>query len=166
MSMKDFHTIEAFDCKLLKYEYNNIVLIKAVRYFYEALLYALFALPLQEIKKDDKQILILISLFLVVCVFFYLQPYLLIKEEGKTVSIYKKLSYLPVSNSAISKVRCKYLFKYIRKLGLCILCIQVIASIVFERQLLVHNILYPLIMVGIFAGIPGLGMIYSPKWSK
>ncbi len=164
--MKDFHTIEALDCKLMKYEYNNIVLIKAARYFFEALLYVLFAMPLQEIKKEDRQMVIIISLFLLIAVSLYLQPYLLIKEEGKTVSIYKKLSYLPVSNSDISKVRCKYLFKYLQKIGLCILCIQVIASIVFERQLLVYNILYPLIMVGIFAGIPGLGMIYSPKWSK
>jgi len=163
--MKKFHTVEAFDCKLLNYEYNNIVLIKAVRYFFEAFLYLLFAMPLQELKKEDRQIVILISIFLLIVVSFYLQPYLLIKEAGKTVTINKKLSYLPVSHFDISKVRCKYLFKYIRKLGLCFLCIQVIASIVFERQLLVYNILYPLIMVGVFAGISGLGMIYFPKWT-
>ncbi len=54
----------------------------------------------------------------------WITPYVSIREEGRRVSIYKKLEYMPVTRAQIRKVRYGYLNRICIRLGAAAFVIQ------------------------------------------
>ncbi|MFA9375784.1 MAG: hypothetical protein ACERKZ_03410 [Lachnotalea sp.] len=69
-----------------------------------------------------------------------------IKENGKQITIYEKLKWVPVSKTDIFKVRLKYLIKYCIKIEIIIMILQQIGACIYKYWD-ITNVLYPLIII-------------------
>lgn len=82
-------------------------------------------------------------------VLFYLTAYQRITEGGKTVSIYQKLEYMPVTKAEIRKVRCEYLRRFCLRYGaICFFMQQAVALLHHSFGLV--SILYVFVWAGIW----------------
>ncbi|MDE7310054.1 MAG: hypothetical protein K2N87_00230 [Eubacterium sp.] len=59
----------------------------------------------------------------------WLRPYLSIREGDRTVSIYKKLEFMPVTKAEIRKVRYGYLHRFCIRLGAAAFLMQQAVSV-------------------------------------
>lgn len=92
-----------------------------------------------------------------VAVFCVISPYVVQREEGEGISIYKKLSYVPVEKRQIRKGLMQKLFRYIGiSMGFAVVQ-QVGMTLIVCPQFVWQNLLYAVLVAG---GLPVVvGMI-------
>ncbi len=73
----------------------------------------------------------------------HLAPYLTCVEEGKSISIYEKLKWMPVAKRRIQAVRREYMIKFCVKAGAAMFIVQQIGGIL-DGSWGIFNVLYPL----------------------
>lgn len=78
---------------------------------------------------------------------FYLMPYMRYVENGRSVSLYAKLKWMPVSKKEFLAVRRGYLLKFCLKTGGCIWILQQIGACL-ARTWGAENALFPLVFTG------------------
>lgn len=98
------------------------------------------------------------SMLLGLSMFFYIKPYMMVTEEGKQISIYKKLKWMPVSKKDIAAVRREYLNRFCLKVGIASACLQITGAFL-NHSLDVNSFLFP-VFVNLCIWLFGLWMIY------
>lgn len=163
--MNSLKWMEEFDKKIIEQEEFNIVLGKFLRYIIEFICFLLATIPIQELYQEGffHRSVMFSGMFLFLCPYFYLQPYIQIREQGKVVSIYKKLKYMPISSKDIFLSRWKYLMRYARKMGSVLLVCQLIGAFVSYKEISIWNIIYPIFVTGITVVFSGFFVIYKKK---
>lgn len=118
--------VEKFDKRYKKQEDYNFLLFSVGKYIFLAIGLMLMLLP--EAKSDKGMGFIITSLlgWSMIC---HIRPYMVVVEDGKQTTIYKKLKWMPVNKKDIQKVRGKYLGNYIRKLFAVALLEQIVVSV-------------------------------------
>lgn len=155
--------IEEFDKKLEKYEDYNILMAKVVRYLIEGSWSVFIMIPIQEYDSGMNTMFIFGGLLSSLAVFIYLNVYINVKESEDTISIYKKLRYIPVSREAIFHVRLRYLYHYCKIKVVIFLILQIGITLIALKTISIWNLLYPLIWVGVTNFLAGILFIYPFK---
>ncbi|MBD5465605.1 MAG: hypothetical protein HDR22_07280 [Lachnospiraceae bacterium] len=88
---------------------------------------------------------------------FHLSPYQVVKEKEKTIGIYEKCKWLPVSRKDIRKVRREYLFHFSVKMGIVVLLCQLFGAALAGKVGFL-NVAYP-VLVWLF--VLGIGNLYT-----
>lgn len=88
---------------------------------------------------------------------FHLSPYQVVKEKEKTIGIYEKCKWLPVSRKDIRKVRREYLFHFSVKMGIVVLLCQLFGA-ALAGKVGFWNVAYP-VLVWLF--VLGIGNFYT-----
>lgn len=107
------------------------------------------------VEKNDLDSLVWSLILMSWAVHFHITPYLKYAEEGREVSIYEKLKWMPVSRKDIFKVRREYLGKFCLRVGIAALILQQIGA-ALSKSWGLFNLLAPaalavlLFLVGIF----------------
>lgn len=95
--------------------------------FMEIFYFVFMAIPYGEMIKEGVFIL-----FPLMCGFagayFYLNPYLVFREDTKYYSIYERIKFLPVDFREIQKMRTIYLAKYVIKIAPAMVLVQLLTS--------------------------------------
>lgn len=94
---------------------------------------------------EEMEVLGLIVLFGMCGAANYMAPYLQFTEKGKTVKVYDKLQYLPISLRELQIFRLKKLARFYAKLFLVFLVGQVFFSLVCYHEITWGNIGYVVI---------------------
>lgn len=82
----------------------------------------------------------------------YMKSYLSVKENGNIVSIYKKLSYMPVTKSEIRKVRVGYLNRICIRIGVAAFILQQLVSLL-NRSFGFQSVIFALVWAAAVWGI-------------
>lgn len=144
--------VKKFDEIYKKQESYNFLMFKIVKYLGIILGIFLMMIPISEGG-------VVIAFYSFACigmgVTFYLRSYMVVFEDGKAVSIYKKLKWLPVSKKDIMKVRAGYLKDIMVKISAIVLAEQIIGLLLSET-FTIFNMLY---VIGVLAAVALVGVI-------
>lgn len=114
--------------------------------FMEVFYFAMMAIPYEEMAEEGA-----LALFPLVLGFlgpyFYLNPYLVFREDTKSYSIYERIQFLPVDFREIQKMRVIYLAKFVVKIAPAIILIQLLTT-GFSYGITAESIVY-----AIFCGL-------------
>lgn len=95
--------------------------------------------------------------------YLFLAPYMIQLEDKRGVSIYKKLSYVPVGRKMIQKILIGRLLRYVRTATVVTVAVQVWVMLVVEQPKLWWNLSYAVVVAGVLPLLTGLIQIY---WRK
>lgn len=138
---KELEKVKAFDEKLTDMYDYEVLMNMVVWIILVGISVFLMLFPVEKNAGPENVIPIM---FLAISVILYIQPYLLIRENGERVSIYTKLKWMPVSKHAIQAVRMEYLNRF---------CLRLTAASVFmhtggavmSKSFGMVNLIYPLL---------------------
>lgn len=113
-----------------------------------------------EYDSDSMTLPIVVGVFGVIAAFFEILPYVLQQEEGESISIYKKLTYVPVAKRQIRKVLMQKLLRYVGiSMGFAVVQ-QVGMTLLICPQFVWQNLLYAVSVAGVMPFIAGMICIY------
>ncbi len=115
---------------------------------------------------DEREFLVIMACLIVFPVFFYMQPYVVGNINRRVGSIYANIKYLPVSVKSIRLYRFKKMLKFVLRIFLICVVLQLgISLLVYHRimwqtliYLFIYGFMIPFLM-GLCATI-GLGEVY------
>lgn len=108
--------------------------------FMEVFYFAMMAIPYEEILEEGAFVLfpLMLGFF---GAYFYLNPYIVFREDTKTYSIYERIKFLPVDFREIQKMRTIYLAKFVAKIAPMIILIQLLTTH-FSYGITVESVVY------------------------
>lgn len=150
--------VRKFDEGLKKLYSYEILMGKVVWIFCVIIVCLMMLLPIQE---GMHEICVVLQILLLIGVNMYMQPFVVVYENRKAVSIYQKLKWLPVEKREIQAVRRSYLNAFVGKVLIACLILQQ-AGAWLNGGWYIGNVLYP---AGIcaFAWLMGMAYIYGTK---
>lgn len=106
--------------------------------------------PWQAVQKQGELhgIIWIVALWSINAPLYYMMPYQQFRENGKSVSLYKKIKYLPVDIRQVKIVRVEYLLAFLKKTFIAAMIVQLISTLLFYHTLSIWNIVYVLILGG------------------
>ena len=122
----------------------------------------MFFVPYQKMSADELHLYLIMSYLLVIGLFMYLRPYLLIIENRKTKRVAEKLQYLPVSRAGYLLFVLKKLSRLLLLAGGVQLVGQCAAAYLCYSHIGAGNILWP-VMAGVVlpGGVNALAAVSS-----
>lgn len=131
--------VKTFDREWKKHNSWNFLMYRVCCILFSGLGASLMFIP---VEKNDLYPFVWSLILLSWGLHFHLMPYLRYTEEGREVSIYEKLKWMPVSRKDIYKVRREYLAKYCLKAGAAVLILQQIGA-GLSKSFGIFNLLAP-----------------------
>lgn len=131
--------VRKFYKEFLTWNADNIGLWIAAG-FMEAFYLGMMAIPYGEMAEEGAFILFPL-LFGFAGPYFYLNPYIVFREDTKTYSIYERIKFLPVDFREIQKMRIIYLAKFVVKIAPAIILIQLLTT-GFSYGITVESVVY------------------------
>lgn len=92
------------------------------------------------------------TIFYAWCVSMQLKPYITVYQKGERISVYELLSFFPVNEKDIFKVRLQYVKEKLWKRFVILLLWQVI-MIFYHGEVQVENIINPILMIVVTASV-------------
>lgn len=151
--------VKKFDEELKKLYSYEMLMGKVVRILTSILGCGLMILPIQEAGMHE--IFYIAPMLIAMGINIYMQPFMVVYENRKAVSIYQKLKWLPVEKREIQAVRRSYLNAFVGKILIACLVLQHLGAWI-SGSWCIGNVLYP-VGVCAFAWLVGLSYIY---WTK
>lgn len=99
-------------------------------------------------------------------VWIYLSGYLYVNENGKMRSIYEKLKYIPVDTKVIRRVHMGYLLRFLKAPLLVAIIAQLAGAWLCNHEITIVNILYPVVVMGVFPLFIGWADICYPRTGR
>lgn len=94
---------------------------------------------------------------------FHINHYVVQSEEGKRVTIYQKLTYIPVARKTIQEALLKRLLRYIGITTIIAVVLQVGMTLLVSPQYVWQNLLYAVCVMGVMPFVVGLLLIYTRR---
>ncbi|MDO5293134.1 MAG: hypothetical protein Q4F05_10325 [bacterium] len=138
--MDELEQVRQFDRTYKQVEDYQFLMCRVVKYIFLPLGVGLMLFPLES---DTRIFLLYVVAMQSIARNFHLKPYMKVTEDGKLVSIYEKLKYLPITNDSIFKVRKVYLTSFCIKLMIANIILQQIGAAI-EGKWTVINLIHPL----------------------
>lgn len=139
--------VNKFDLTYKKYEDYNFLMNRVIVSLLLLPSTPLWMIPVQS--EGFVSIPFLVVMLEGLAVHFYLTPYLYVKEEGKQVSLFKKLRGLPICSKELERSRVSYLKRFCIKLGTVVFLFQQIGACL-DRCWSWINSLAPLVAIVAF----------------
>lgn len=107
--------------------------------------------PWQELwKQGELQGLFwIVGLWSINAPLYYMMPYEQFQENGKSVSLYQKIKYLPVDIRQVKIVRMEYLTAFLKKTFIAAMAVQMISTLLFYHTFSIWNLVYVLVLGGV-----------------
>lgn len=150
--------VRKFDEELKKLYSYEILMGKVVWIFCVIMVCLMMLLPIQE---GMQELCAVSQILLLIGVNMYMQPFMVVYENRKAVSIYQKLKWLPVEKREMKAVRRSYLNAFVGKVLIACLILQQ-AGALLNGSWYIGNVLYPT-GVCAFAWLMGMAYIYGTK---
>lgn len=96
----------------------------------------------------------------------YMSRYLHVNENGKLRSIYEKLRYMPVDERIVRRTRMEYLVKFLKLPLITALAMQVIGAMLCNHGITIANIIYPIVVMGVYPALIGWADILTAKYTN
>lgn len=146
--------IREFDRKLRKYASNGMEPVQALaKGAYVVLIAMILWIPFDM---EDLSMIVACALGANIWpTWIFLSGYLYVNENGKMQSIYEKLKYMPVDVRMIRHVRMEYLVQFLKVPFLTAVVAQLIGAWFCNHRITIANILYPVIVMGIYPMLVG-----------
>lgn len=106
---------------------------------------------------------VIVTAWAVMAVLFEMNHYVVQSEEGKSVTIYQKLAYVPVDRKIIRKLLLQRLWRYIGITTIIAVILQVGMTLLICPQYVWQNLLYAISMIVVTPSAIGLLLIYSRR---
>lgn len=159
--------VKNFDKKLEEYENYTILMAKFVTYILEGIGIVIVMIPIQTIDRDSNVLPLTLLYLSAMAVSIRFHAYIDITDDAATMSIYKKLRYLPISPKTIFHVRFQSLLcPYCKKKLIVSLFAQIIITLIALHRISIWNFLYPVFLVALASFLPGLLRLYPWKRIK
>lgn len=143
-----------FDQKLQKYASNGMEPVQALaKGAYVVLIAMILWIPFDM--EDLSMIVACVLGANIWPTWIFLLRYLHVNENGKMQSIYEKLKYMPVDVRMIRHVRMEYLVQFLKVPFLTAVVAQLIGAWFCNHRITIANILYPVIVMGIYPMLIG-----------
>ena len=114
-------------------------------------------------KSDFCSYFIIIAVWAVLAVNFEINHYVVQSEEGKSVTIYQKLTYIPVAKKTIRKALLRRLWRYIGITTTIAVVLQVGMTLLVCPQYVWQNLLYAFGVMGVMPFAAGMVLIYTRR---
>lgn len=113
-------------------------------------------MPVEEFKIEGLHIqgIFFRGIFILFSTYVYMKSYVYIKESRGDASIYKKLSYCPISTKHIVKMRFIYLVRYTFRTSIILVVINCIFCLGCYHYVNIDSFLYPIFIVLFFGFLP------------
>lgn len=106
---------------------------------------------------------VILAAWAALAVNFHINHYIVQSEEGKSVTIYQKLSYVPVDRKTIRKLLLQRLWRYIGITTIIAVVLQVGMTLILCPQYVWRNLLYAIGLLAVTPSAIGLLLIYSRR---
>lgn len=93
----------------------------------------------------------------------FVSGYLYVNENGKMQSISEKLKYMPVDVGMLRRVRMEYLIQFLKVPCLTAVVAQLLGAWFCNHRITIANILYPVIVMGLYPLLIGWVDIWNLK---
>lgn len=94
---------------------------------------------------------------------FYINHYVVQSEEGKRVTIYQKLTYIPVARKTIQEALLKRLLRYIGITTIIAVILQGSMTLLICNESIWQNLLCAIIIISVIPFVTGLLLIYPRR---
>ncbi len=94
---------------------------------------------------------------------FYINHYVVQSEEGKRVTIYQKLTYIPVARKTIQEALLKRLLRYIGITTIIAVILQGSMPLLICNESIWQNLLCAIIIISVIPFVTGLLLIYPRR---
>ena len=111
-------------------------------------------------KEEDYLYFVFAIAWATLAVNFHINNYVVQTEEGKRVTVYQKLAYVPIDRKTIQKMLLKRLLRYIGITTIITVMIQGMMTLFVCPSSIWQNLLYAVGMIGVTPFIAGLLLIY------
>ena len=107
----------------------------------------LMIFPIQILYTEENRfgLLLLLGTFGIYAPLYYMLPYRLLKEGKQKTMVWQKLKYLPVELESLKKWRIRLLVRFVGKVFLACLVIQLLFSLIAFHRISWVNIVYVVI---------------------
>lgn len=136
---------------------------KVLKWIFEGIVMLSMFFPIDSNLFEDNSggyLIVVVTALSVATVLFEIQHYVIQHEEGKTVSVFQKLVYVPVEKKMIRKLLRRRLLRHVGIMVIFAAIIQVSMTLIFCPQYVWQNILYIVCTIGVTPFIAGLLLIY------
>lgn len=106
---------------------------------------------------------VILAAWAALAVNFHINHYVIQSEEGKSVTIYQKLTYVPVDKKTIHKLLLQRLWRYIGITTIIAVVLQVGMTLIICPQYVWRNLLYTIGMIVVTPSAIGLLLIYPRR---
>lgn len=138
-----------FDRKLVKYSANGMEPVyKLMKVIYEVIVTLVMCIPWNQMESY-----LIVGLVLganMEAVKIFMTKYLSVNENGQMRRVYEKLQYMPVDVRIIRQVRMEYLIHFIKIPCLMAIAAQLLGAWFGNHCITVANVLYPVLVTGIY----------------
>lgn len=114
-------------------------------------------------ENDTYMYFVIVAAWPVIAVSFHINHYVIQSEEGKSVTIYQKLSYVPVDRKTICKTLLQRLWRYIGITTIIAVVLQLGMTLIICPQYVWRNLLYVIGLLAVTPSAIGLLLIYSRR---
>lgn len=153
--------IQKFDHEMISYQCNGFPPSWS-KIVWRSLIVVIAAIPLQALE-GELAIQIMTIFWSVYATMIYLMPHIYIRENGKQISYYKKMKYLPVSETQVKMVRVMYLYDFWKVTFAIAAATQIGMTYLFYREISVWNIIYIAVIYGVLPWLGSLAYIWFTK---
>lgn len=94
---------------------------------------------------------------------FYINHYVVQSEEGKRVTIYQKLTYIPIARKTIQEALLKRLLRYIGITTIIAVILQGSMTFLICNEFIWQNLLCAIIIISVIPFVTGLLLIYPRR---
>lgn len=152
--------VRKFYKEFLSWSADNIG-VWIVAGFMEFLYLVMMAIPYGEMAEEGA-----VALFPLMFGFFgpyfYLNPYIVFREDTKTYSIYERIKFLPVDFREIQKMRVIYLGKFVVKIAPVIILIHLLTTH-FSYGITIESIGYSVLFALVWPFLSNLPIAWFSK---
>lgn len=114
-------------------------------------------------ENDTYMYFVIVAAWPVIAVSFHINHYVIQSEEGKSVTIYQKLSYVPVDRKTIQEALLKRLLRYIGITTIIAVILQGSMTLLICNEYIWQNLLYAIGLISVLPFVTGLLLIYSRR---
>lgn len=120
---------------------------------------ALMMMPYQMLEGDGFFLSIIVGGLSISCGTSY-RYLVILKEDDKEISVYRKLRYLPLTKRELRRSRCRYYTRYVVRLALLAGALQFLTSLFGYHSFGWENVCYILVMAVLLPGLLLVSFVY------
>lgn len=149
--------IRQFDHEIISYDSNGFPPSWGRR-FWRGIIILIAAIPVQSLY-GEPALQFMATFWIIYATILYLMRYTYIRENGKQISFYQKMKYLPVSERQIKLVRVMYLYDFWKTTFILAAAAQLGSVLLIYQKISIENILFILLLLGVMPWLGGLAYI-------